>query len=89
MFTNLVLYDHIVNINKGVDFLSFHFFYLENCEGLLNFAKNHTLEDNLVKKAFEHLLDIQRRETIWANQQKIKQKQKGENMYNAIIMAKN
>lgn len=53
----------------------------KNNESILNFAKNYALGDGLVKKAIEHLLGIQRRETIWANQRKINQKQKSEKTY--------
>ena len=44
---------------------------LENNEAIENFSMSYATDSDLVKKAFELLLDIKQRENIRANQRKL------------------
>ena len=44
---------------------------MENNEAIEDFASNYAVEEDLIKKAIEHLVDIERREHIRNSQRKV------------------
>ena len=55
---------------------------MENNEASDDFVSNYAVEEDLIKKAIEHLVDIERREHICNNKQrKVKQQEKHEKPY--------
>ena len=54
---------------------------MENNEASEDFVSNYAVEEDLIKKAIEHLADIERREHIFNNQCKVNQQEKHEKPY--------
>ena len=54
---------------------------MESNEALKDFASSYAVEEGLVKKAIEHLVDIERREQIRSNQRQVNQQEKREKPY--------
>ena len=54
---------------------------LEKNEAIENFSVQYATDSNLVKKAVEHLLDINRRKNIGTNQRKLNVQERNEKGY--------
>ena len=56
---------------------------MENTEAIKDFASNYPVEEDLVKKAIKHLVDVERREHIRNNQCKVNQQENFEKPYDS------